>query len=299
MKDSEIEVGNLTDVGKKRTRNEDYYGFFRLGPDEVLALVADGMGGHASGEVASRLAVETIRETYEKGRGEQEVLTALKSAFEISNFTILQKSLEREDLHGMGTTATALVLKEGEIFAGHVGDSRAYLLRESTLSQLTRDHSLVERMVEQGLLSREEAKSHPQRNVIYQSLGVNRDLEPELLGPIPVFPNDSLILCTDGLSNLVTDPEILEIVGGNPSQKACEKLVDLANQRGGHDNITLQVLKMSGGAPMTKRPFLEGRRYLFAVFILILSRLFIVNGLSLLKPELFQRIQTEIEGWWK
>ena len=148
-------------------------------------LVADGMGGHASGEVASRLAVESIREIYEKERSEQDVLTALKSALEITNFTILQKSLEREDLNGMGTTGTVLVLKEEQAYIGHVGDSRAYLFRDSTLSQLTKDHSLVERMVEQGLISREEASRHPQRNVIYQTLGVNRNLTRNCSDPFP------------------------------------------------------------------------------------------------------------------
>jgi PPM family protein phosphatase len=262
-------------------------------------LVADGMGGHASGEVASRLAVESIREIYEKERSEQDVLTALKSALEITNFTILQKSLEREDLNGMGTTGTVLVLKEEQAYIGHVGDSRAYLFRDSTLSQLTKDHSLVERMVEQGLISREEAGRHPQRNVIYQTLGVNRDLDPQLLGPIPLFPADTFLLCTDGLSNLVSDQEMLETVMRNPPQKACQELIDLANQRGGHDNITLQILKVKGEIPKPRKRLLEGKRYILVMIISILSLLFIVNGLSLVRPDWFKKIQTEIEGWWK
>jgi len=296
---SEIEIGNLTDVGSKRTHNEDYYGLFRFGSDEILALVADGMGGHASGEVASRLAVETIWEVYEKERGDKDVLMALKSALEITNFTILQKSLEKEEWNGMGTTATALVLKEGQAFVGHVGDSRAYLLRNSAISQLTKDHSLVERMVEQGLLNRDEANRHPQRNVIYQTLGVNRDLEPELLGPIFFSPHDTFLLCTDGLSNLVSDQEIMGMVRENSPQRACERLIDLANQRGGHDNITLQILTVKGKAPKSHQPFLEGRRYLFVIIISILSLLFILNGLSLLNPEFFKKIQTKIKGLWK
>ena len=125
-------------------------------------------------------------------------LTALKSALEITNFTILQKSLEREDLNGMGTTGTVLVLKEEQAYIGHVGDSRAYLFRDSTLSQLTKDHSLVERIVGQGLITREEASRHPQRNVIYQTLGVNRDLDPQLLGPIPLFPADTFFSARTG-----------------------------------------------------------------------------------------------------
>lgn len=296
---SEIEIGNLTDVGRKRSNNEDSYGLFRFGPDEILALVADGMGGHASGEVASRLAVETLRQIYEKERTEQDMLGTLKSALEITNFTILQKSMESQGLHGMGTTATVLVLKEGQAFIGHVGDSRAYLLRDGALSQVTRDHSVVERMVERGLLSREEARNHPQRNVIYQTLGVNRDLEPELHGPIPVSPGDTFLLCTDGLSNLVTNEEISEIVRGASPQKACEQLVNLANQRGGHDNITLQILKAGGKVRKARQPFLEGKRYLLAIFILVLGLLLILNGLFLFEPEWFKEVQTRIEGWWK
>jgi protein phosphatase len=190
----DIEIGSLTDVGRKRTHNEDYLGLFRLDSGEVLALVADGMGGHASGEVASRLAAETLHAIYREERAQAEVLTALKSALLVANFTVLQKSLEREDLQGMGTTATALVVKGEEAFIGHVGDSRAYLFRNGSLSQLTKDHSLVQRLVDQGLLKKEEASHHPQRNVITQTIGVNRDLAPELLGPIPVFPSDAFLL---------------------------------------------------------------------------------------------------------
>ncbi len=244
MKVSAIEVGNLTDIGKRRKHNEDYYGFFRLGEDEFLAIVADGMGGHASGEIASRMAVEIIQEVYAKERAEQEVLDSLKSAFEVANFSILQKSLEQDQLNGMGTTATVLVIKEDQTFVGHMGDSRAYLFRDAAVNQLTKDHSMVNRMVEQGLLSKEEAEHHPQRNVIYKALGVNRDADLELIGPLPVYLNDIFLLCSDGLTNLVTDDEMLKIVKKESPQKACEKLIQLANKRGGDDNITIQILKM-------------------------------------------------------
>ena len=244
MKAAAIEVGNLTDIGKKRKHNEDYYGFFRLGEDEFLAIVADGMGGHASGETASRMAVEIIQEVYAKERAEQNVLDSLKSAFEVANFSILQKSLEQDELNGMGTTATVLVIKEDQTFVGHMGDSRAYLFRDAAVNQLTKDHSMVNRMVEQGLLSKEEAEHHPQRNVIYKALGVNRDADLELIGPLSVNLNDIFLLCSDGLTNLVTDEEMLKIVKKESPQKACEKLIQLANKRGGDDNITIQILKM-------------------------------------------------------
>lgn len=244
VRGSEIEVANLSDVGRKRKHNEDCYGFFRIAEDEVLAIVADGMGGHASGEVASRMAVETVQEVYVKERGEQGVLDALRSAFEVANFSILQRSLEQDELNGMGTTATALVIIGDQMFLSHMGDSRAYLFRDSSATQLTRDHSMVNRMVEQGLLNREEAERHPQRNVIYKALGVSREAEPELIGPLPVHPDDIFLLCSDGLTNLVKDEELSRIVKKEKSQKACEKLVQLANKRGGDDNITVQILRV-------------------------------------------------------
>jgi len=244
MKVSEIEVGHLSDVGRKRKHNEDSQGFFTLGDDEILAMVADGMGGHASGEVASRMAVEIIQEVYSKERVDQEVLDALKSAFEVANFSILQKSLEQDELNGMGTTATVLIIKGDQTFVGHMGDSRVYLFRDSSVTQLTRDHSMVNRLVEQGVLSKEEASRHPQRNVIYKALGVNRDADLDLIGPMSVQGHDSFLLCSDGLTNLVTDEEMLEMVKKEKPQKACTKLVQLANKRGGDDNITIQILRV-------------------------------------------------------
>lgn len=244
MKISEIEVGHLSDVGRKQKHNEDCHGFFKLGDDEILAIVADGMGGHASGEVASRMAVEIIQEVYSKERVDQEVSDALKSAFEVANFSILQKSLEQDELNGMGTTATALIIKGDQTFVGHMGDSRAYLFRNSSATQLTRDHSMVNRLVEQGVLSKEEAIRHPQRNVIYKALGVNREADLELIGPLPVQSHDIFLLCSDGLTNLVTDEEMSEMMKKEKPQKACTKLVQLANKRGGDDNITVQILRV-------------------------------------------------------
>ena len=292
----EIGVGNLTDIGKRRKTNEDYYGFFKLGADEVLAVVADGVGGHASGEIASRMAVEMIQKVYAEERGEKGILSGLKAAFEVANFTILQKSLDQEELQGMGTTATALVLKEYEAFVGHMGDSRAYLFRDSTVLQLTKDHSVVNRLMEQGLLSREEANRHPQRNVIYKTLGLNMDADLQLLGPIPVSANDIFLLCSDGLTNLVADQEILEAVKRESPQHACENLIQLANQRGGHDNITVQILKVAG-LKNDSKSLLERKKLLF-IFMFILAILLFLNGLFLVGPEALEKIRMAVEGIW-
>ena len=144
----------------------------------------------------------------------------------------------------MGTTATALIIKGDQTFVGHMGDSRAYLFRDASATQLTRDHSMVNRLVEQGVLSKEEAIRHPQRNVIYKALGVNREADLELIGPMPVQSHDIFLLCSDGLTNLVTDEEMSEMMKKEKPQKACEKLVQLANKRGGDDNITVQILRV-------------------------------------------------------
>jgi serine/threonine protein phosphatase PrpC len=282
----EIEVGNRTDVGKKRSHNEDYFGYFKTS-GEILAIVADGMGGHASGEIASRMAVEIINEIYSKERADKDGLEALKSAFQVANFTILQKSLGQEGLKGMGTTATALVLEDGQALVGHMGDSRAYLFRDSTITQLTKDHSLVERMVDQGLLNREEATHHPQRNVIYKTLGVNMDGEVDLMGPIPIRIDDIFLLCSDGLTNLVTDQELLAIVTKQSPQRACEMLIELANQRGGHDNITVQILKL--GKTKGVLASLMDRKRFWLVLGIILLILLLLNGLFLIEPEFLKK----------
>jgi serine/threonine protein phosphatase PrpC len=287
MKTMEIEVGNRTDVGRKRTHNEDYFGYFKTS-GEILAIVADGMGGHASGEIASRMAVDIINEIYSKERADKDGLEALESAFQVANFTILQKSFEQEGLNGMGTTATALVLEDDQALVGHMGDSRAYLFRDATVSQLTKDHSLVERMVDQGLLNREEANRHPQRNVIYKTLGVNMDGEVDLLGPIPIRINDIFLLCSDGLTNLVTDQELLEIVTKESPQTACETLIQLANQRGGHDNITVQILKV-GKRRKVSIPLLDRKRF-WLVLGFILLILLLLNGLFLMEPEFLKKL---------
>jgi PPM family protein phosphatase len=283
----EIEVGNRTDVGRKRTHNEDYFGYFKAS-GEILAIVADGMGGHASGEIASRMAVDIINEIYSKERADKDGLEALESAFQVANFTILQKSFEQEGLNGMGTTATALVLEADQALVGHMGDSRAYMFRDSTVTQLTKDHSLVERMVDQGLLNREEATHHPQRNVIYKTLGVNMDGEVDLLGPIPIRVGDIFLLCSDGLTNLVSDQELLEIVAKESPQKACETLIQLANQRGGHDNITVQILKV-GKTRKILAPLLDRKKF-WLVLGFILLILLLLNGIFLIEPEFLKKL---------
>lgn len=245
-----IELGNLTDTGCQRERNEDYYCYAE--PDDErdfqrkgrLAVVADGMGGHEGGQMASGIAVETVRNTYLNHPGDDPV-EALRAAFQQAHAAILDSARDHPELHGMGTTCTAAVVRDGRLFYGHVGDSRLYLIRGFSISQLTEDHSRVGQMVRAGMITPEEAAVHPERNVLTAALGMDSDLPldfpPE---PIPLEPNDLLLICTDGLHGLVSNEELLGVAAGSPPGEACQQLVRIAKERGGFDNITVQIIRV-------------------------------------------------------
>jgi len=244
-----LEFASLTHIGQIRQKNEDALGRFEPADEREreekgqLFVVADGMGGHRGGDIASRLAVETIIQSYfSSGAGEP--TDALSVAFDRANQAILEKSMADVDLFGMGTTCTAMLVKRDTAFFAHVGDSRAYLMRNGSLRQLTEDHSLVGEMVKSGMLSDEDAQHHPKRNVITRSLGTNTELTtdfPET--PFQIESGDVFLLCSDGLTSMVPDTDIASILSSNSPKDACQKLVDRSNDRGGKDNITVQVIK--------------------------------------------------------
>jgi PPM family protein phosphatase len=243
-----VEVAGLTDVGCQRDNNEDSYLYWEPAhPEELrqkgrLAIIADGMGGHEGGSEASRLAVETVRETYDQSfRGDVEA--ALVEAFNTAHARIRQFAERHPALQGMGTTCTALVLCGGQLYFVHVGDSRLYLIRNDTANRLTRDHSYVGRLVESGLVRPEDAEKHPQRHILTAALGAGIELAVEHASPVEVIPGDCLLLCTDGLWSVVSDEEIAAASAGSPME-CCVALVQLARERGGPDNITLQVLRV-------------------------------------------------------
>ncbi len=246
----QIDAASLTDTGQLRETNEDSLGAFRpanrreMKRKGRLFIVADGMGGHRGGEVASKMAVETIRSYYYSSK-EKDPSIALAGAFEKANRLIREKAREDESLLGMGTTCTAMVVLKKKIYFAHVGDSRAYLLRDGKLEQITQDHSLVAEMIRSGVLSREEARSHPQRNVITRSLGAQDSIQIDApSSPGRIQDGDVFLLCSDGLTNLVSDEEIKSILEGASASEASAQLVDLANERGGADNISVQVVKV-------------------------------------------------------
>jgi serine/threonine protein phosphatase PrpC len=254
----EIVAGVQTDVGCVREINEDSGRFVRPGDEALLKsrgallIVADGMGGHSAGEVASRMAVELVPEIYFDSKGEPH--DALKGAVEEANRRIHAASLEDSEKHGMGTTCTALCLLDGQAFAAHVGDSRLYMMREGKVYQLTEDHSAVMEMVKMGLITKEESRHHEDKNVILRALGTSPEVEVSTLEPFSIRVGDQYLLCSDGLYDLVPDEEIeRELSAAKDIDAAERKLIALAKERGGHDNITVGMAAVVP-AGATKKP---------------------------------------------
>ena len=230
-----VRVGARSDIGRARVRNEDSY----LVKDPLFA-VADGMGGHKGGDVASSLALQTIDAA--AAAPEQEDVERLVEQIKEANHRVLERGESDKDLRGMGTTVTALLTADGKAHVVHVGDSRAYRLRDGAFQQLTEDHTLVQRMVREGKLTEEEAARHPQRSVLTRALGVDVDIPIDQL-TLDVQEGDRVLLCTDGLTSMVGRERIQGILEGEAEpQAACERLIDAANRAGGDDNITVIVI---------------------------------------------------------
>jgi protein phosphatase len=252
-----IEIANLTDVGCARTENQDYYGYAEPESDEEfrrkgrLAVVADGMGGHQGGQVASAIAVEAIRDIYLQDEAEDPE-AALIAAFSGAQAAILQFAAEHPELTGMGTTCIAVAIRDGRLHYGHVGDSRLYLFRNSTITRLTRDHTYVNRLVDEGTITPEQAETHPDRNILTAALGMKRAVPAEF-GESTLEPRDVLLICTDGLHGLVSDEEMLGTVTRLSPREACRELVELAKAKGGFDNITLQIIRVDNGGEARDR----------------------------------------------
>lgn len=254
-----IELANLTDAGCERENNEDYFAycepetdqeFFRKGR---LAIVADGMGGEEGGEIASRLATETIRREY-LNSSESNPLDSLVQSFQAAHYNISNVARQRPEVRSMGTTCTAVAINNGFAYFAHVGDSRLYLIRDSSILQLTHDHTAINRLLEDGVITPEEAQNHPQRHVLTAALGAKHEVQADIAqAPIPLELGDVLLLCTDGLWGLVSDSEILSVVRTRTPRDACKQLVQMAKDRGGPDNITIQILRIGDAQHSTPR----------------------------------------------
>ncbi len=249
-----MRVGVLSDIGKRREKNEDGY----LVEGSVFA-VADGMGGHTSGEIASATALGTIRQNLSQIPDARHMPQWLTHSIQEANTAVYQQSETEVKNTGMGTTLTLSVLLDNQLFVGHVGDSRAYSLRDKGLKQITEDHTWVAEMVKKGALSAEEAETHPQRSILTRALGIGEAV-PVDIASSQVKQGDKILLCTDGLTSMLGDEQVEEIMNepSNP-QSICQKLVDAANQEGGYDNITVIVIEIEDLPESgTKSPWWKG-----------------------------------------
>jgi protein phosphatase len=237
-----LRVGSLTDIGKVREINQDSYA---VDEGQGLFIVADGMGGHAAGEKASQTAVQIISERLApqvSAATNGQLLDGLQTAIQDANREIINASMDDASMRGMGTTATVLVTKGNQLYVGHVGDSRAYLIRNRRIDQITEDHSIVAQLVRARAITPQEAARHPYRNVITRCLGMQVDVEADTQQR-ELKAGDRLLICSDGLSGLVSDDEMLQMVlSSDDPQKTCVDLVNLALERGGSDNITVVLV---------------------------------------------------------
>ena len=242
-----LDHASLSDRGRVRQNNEDACGVFvpegagELADRGAVFVVADGMGGHRGGEIASRIAVRTVVAFYTANSDENRS-DALARAFREANKTIIEESVADSTLFGMGTTCTALAIHRGLAYVAHVGDSRAYQVRDGNIVQVTHDHSIVGEMVRSGILTDEDARNHPKRNVITKSLGAQDEIATDLPEALPLVPGDSFVLCSDGLTAYATDADIAAAVTSGSPAEACKKLVKLANDSGGRDNVTVLIV---------------------------------------------------------
>jgi protein phosphatase len=243
-------VFGMTDRGRRRENNQDQ---FVVDEDNGFYAIADGMGGHAAGEIASHIAIEALAEAMRQNDGSDpqddpaEAGQRLIHAVHEGNRRICESVLARGEWRGMGTTIVALMTLGDRALIGHVGDSRAYLLRDGRLLRLTNDHSWVGEQVRLGLLTDEEAQQHPMRNIVTRAMGNRMELEVEL-NEANVEPGDTFLLCSDGLNSMLTDIEIRQTLETNRAdpQAACQALVDQANAHGGDDNVTVIVVSAPG-----------------------------------------------------
>ncbi len=245
-----MRTGAYTDLGKTRPINEDnfYVSEYVSRPGVIYAMVADGMGGHNAGETASEVAVSEvsgfINQYYSKDLPPEQIKDMLIAAINNANKTVYEGAQKNEALSGMGTTITVCFYCAGRVTVAHVGDSRAYVLRDDVMHKITQDHSLVAELLANGQITPEQARNHPQKNVITRAVGTEPDIEIDIY-EFEVQPKDIILLCTDGLSNMLSDNRMKEIIGeAKKMEEAAEKLVDAANDEGGYDNITAVLLEI-------------------------------------------------------
>ncbi len=234
-------VGAISDVGNLRNVNEDYLDYYVCDKYQ-LYIIADGMGGHNAGDIASKICVQKIREYINKNYDEEDVKNMLVNAVKCANTAIYFKSLDNKKYKGMGTTLTFAFVCDGKIYVVNVGDSCFFVIKDNSVTKITKDHSLVQQLIDSGVLTQDEAKEHPNKNIITRSVGVNQSVDADMF--LLDKDNDSYyLLCTDGLIDDISYSEIAPYVTKNKESldKACSELVTLAKERGGRDNVSLII----------------------------------------------------------
>lgn len=258
--------GQTTHPGLKRADNQDACDFFPKDgaalstPKGQLFIVADGMGGHAGGKEASRMAVDLVRQAYISDP-DHSIPDSLQRAFEATNAQIYQRANTNADFRGMGTTCTVLVLRDDRACIAHVGDSRVYRITRSRIEQLTKDHSKVAEMRRLGILTEVEARHHPEKSHLYRALGIAPAVKVDITPDLPLRAGERFLLCTDGIAKIEAD-EIKKIALSISPQAACDALIQLANERGGTDNSTVQVIWITPANTARERKYEVFRRFL-------------------------------------
>ena len=272
--DYHIAIGNTTNVGKVREHNEDYMAHFAT-PMGYCIIICDGMGGHVAGEVASQNATVSIQQFLQDPKNEDpDIPLVLKNAIEFANYQLKEMVNQNPELRGMGTTCVLALIKMGQLYTAHVGDSRIYLVRSGSIRQITKDHSSVQKLIDAGALTEEEAEVSDKKNEILKAIGIFDKADPTITEmPLTLLENDKLLLCSDGLTAHLTKEKILETVQsfGN-IQNTALKLTEQANNGGGSDNITVQLIHyLSKTVPAKRR---SSTKKIAAAFSLIVAAFF-------------------------
>lgn len=240
-----MKVFAKSDIGKARNMNQDYYYIASEEDGAKLYIIADGMGGYNGGEIASKLAVNSAKSYILNNlnkieHNKEAIMELIKNAVEYANMVVYEKSKEDKELQGMGTTLDVCLIQGNKLYIGHVGDSRVYRIRKEFFRKLTVDHSYVQQLVKDGTITKEEAYNHPKKNMLTKALGCTAYVEPDVM--VKGFLKDDILLMTsDGLTNMLQDEEIYNIIKEEP-EKATEKLIEKANELGGYDNITVVII---------------------------------------------------------
>lgn len=238
-----------TDKGVSRKHNQDTFYFQNIDKNTCFALVCDGMGGTKAGHIASQMTREIIKKRinndFDMSLDFNGIKTLILSAINQANYEVFEKSKSSLDFEGMGTTLAFVLVKEYVAFIAHIGDSRIYSLNKNGICKLTNDHSMVQMLYDKGEITFEEMKNHPQKNIITRAIGVEKNIEidyKEIVFEFGMNLDSKILLCSDGLYNVISDEKILEVINTTPIENVCDKLIDLANSQGGPDNITVTIV---------------------------------------------------------